>query len=716
MVRAIFHTIRGLLVLAAAALLFLCMAMVHEMAHEASADDNCEIDCRFIGHYTLVNNAEKVAVSGDHAYVIDDDDNLVILDVSDPRAPERKGEYSSNDSLRGIVVSGDYAFLANYDNGFLVINVSDPSAPELEARNSTRNQALDLALSGEFVYVADGNSGLTVFNVSSPSEPTMEGQYDVEGRILGVAVSGDLVFLSGHDNSIMVMDVSDPANPELLGQCNSTGRPNDMAAEDGTVYLADQSVGLLIIDVSDPQNPRWIGEYRTESNAVGVALSGANVFLTLREGGILVFDVSDPSDPRPVGNFDTSGTAMDVAMGGDWAFVTDFDNGLVSLELAPVAWIDEISLEPAQGTGGSGDGGAISVEFRGHGTCRSVRTIQRSVWRSNVGGELHNSTGTADFDLDTLPEGPHEISFRVQDDHGIWSDEVIQLVIVTPRPVAFIDSITPDPGKYSRPTTFSGHGTDDGSIIRYAWRSSMDGEFYNGPEPEMEYSNLSLGNHTIFLKVMDNHGMWSEEVNTTLFVELQEKSSSSKSLSSFCLLFVLIFIAIAALLVLPHLRREILRKRAAGIPLLTRKEKIIAVFSVLIIAAPIVLFALTYSPPEDPIKINSVSLKGTFSSPALQGKLINEDDRNISVSDISFSVYGAPLAGSTSGSLSSIMFEYGLEKIAPGQIVEFYTSIPSFKTSFEAEPDQLHITLTIRYKDDVSDKEEIPVGSYYVYF
>ena len=59
----------------------------------------------------------------------------------------------------------------------------------------------------------------------------------------------------------------------------------------------------------------------------------------------------------------------------------------------------------------------------------------------------------------------------------------------------------------------------DGEIERYSWRSSIDGELYDGPETEFNSTNLSTGIHTIFLKVMDNAGDWSAEVSVTVTVE-----------------------------------------------------------------------------------------------------------------------------------------------------------------------------------------------------
>lgn len=86
-------------------------------------------------------------------------------------------------------------------------------------------------------------------------------------------------------------------------------------------------------------------------------------------------------------------------------------------------------------------------------------------------------------------------------------------------PVAFIDSIIPNTALEGEIIHFIGTGSDfNGTIVRYSWSSSIDGELYNGTESEFDRTDLSPGNHTIFLKVLDNRGAWSAEFSTSLTI------------------------------------------------------------------------------------------------------------------------------------------------------------------------------------------------------
>jgi len=176
------------------------------------------------------------------------------------------------------------------------------------------------------------------------------------------------------------------------------------------------------------------------------------------------------------------------------------------LKVKPLATINSISPNPAaEGT---------TVYFEGEGT--DDGTVTRYVWRSSLDGEFFNST-TANFSTDELSVGMHNISLRVLDNYGVWSDEESEtLWIIHEMPVAQIDSITPGLSFGTDTVDFRGYGSDDGTITRYVWRSSLDGELHNGTTSNFSTDELSVGIHNISFKVQNIYGVWSDEISDTL--------------------------------------------------------------------------------------------------------------------------------------------------------------------------------------------------------
>lgn len=85
-------------------------------------------------------------------------------------------------------------------------------------------------------------------------------------------------------------------------------------------------------------------------------------------------------------------------------------------------------------------------------------------------------------------------------------------------PTAVIDYIAPNPAQQGQLVSLAGRGTDaDGDAIQaYNWRCYRDGQM--GTQASFTKSDFSLGTHTMYLKVQDNRGAWSEEVSLDLEV------------------------------------------------------------------------------------------------------------------------------------------------------------------------------------------------------
>ncbi|MCK4613656.1 MAG: PKD domain-containing protein, partial [Thermoplasmata archaeon] len=182
-------------------------------------------------------------------------------------------------------------------------------------------------------------------------------------------------------------------------------------------------------------------------------------------------------------------------------------SGNITLSGKPRAHIDDISPNPTPDT--------ETVSFKGHGT--DDGRIERYLWHSSIDGPLYNGTNDS-FSKNNLSNGTHTIYLKVQDNNGVWSEEVSTTLAINGKPRATIESITPNPVLEGKEVTFTGSGTDDGTIERYLWLAGSD-VLSNGTETSFSLSDLSAGTHTIKLKVQDNNGAWSEVVSVGLEVK-----------------------------------------------------------------------------------------------------------------------------------------------------------------------------------------------------
>jgi len=179
---------------------------------------------------------------------------------------------------------------------------------------------------------------------------------------------------------------------------------------------------------------------------------------------------------------------------------------------APYAQIDSISPSPAY----LGE----TITFKGRGEDEDGYIV-RYVWSSSIDGEFHNDT-SANTTFSNLSIGEHNITFRAMDNASAWSGfdaEMLQVKENNTAPEAVIDAIDPNSAEEGADVTFYGNGTDvDGEVVKYKWESSKDGLLFKGEESSFTSSDLSVGDHVIYLMVMDDDGAWSDEVSAELTI------------------------------------------------------------------------------------------------------------------------------------------------------------------------------------------------------
>jgi len=131
-------------------------------------------------------------------------------------------------------------------------------------------------------------------------------------------------------------------------------------------------------------------------------------------------------------------------------------------------------------------------------------------WSYNSQGNYWDDYNNYDTDKDGIGDTPYNIP-------GDSNKDLYPLgYFLNPYPVAYIDSISPNPATQGETVSFSGHGTDDGTIIEWEWKSTRDGVLSNAED--FSSSGLSVGTHTISFRVKDDDDVWSEPATTTLAI------------------------------------------------------------------------------------------------------------------------------------------------------------------------------------------------------
>lgn len=140
-------------------------------------------------------------------------------------------------------------------------------------------------------------------------------------------------------------------------------------------------------------------------------------------------------------------------------------------------------------------------------------------WSSDVDGIL-STNNVFTRDASDMSLGFHTISFRVRDNNGFWSEPDVLAVQIQRRPLAVIDSVTPNPAVHDEDIVeFTGHAVETDAIVTgFKWECEGIGRLSTEPEFWADADRFSVGDHTISFSVMDAFSLWSKPVTATLSI------------------------------------------------------------------------------------------------------------------------------------------------------------------------------------------------------
>lgn len=243
-------------------------------------------------------NRRALSVLGNLAYV-GILDGIEILDVSDPSAVEMIGEWrhdgGEHDCEPALIVSDGIAYL--FGDQLDVVDVSDPRAPErIETVDwCSFESVVDLRISDHKLYIATSYDNFSILDLTNPRHPTLLGSSSgVYSDNYSLAVNGDYLYLSNQWPGLAVYDVSDPAQPALLASIQLDG--GKIVASGGYLYVSGAEY-FQVLDISDPALP-VLGDRISVAGGPGACLYGAGSYAAVSGGHMLSsIDLSNPGHP-----------------------------------------------------------------------------------------------------------------------------------------------------------------------------------------------------------------------------------------------------------------------------------------------------------------------------------------------------------------------------------------------------------------------------------
>jgi hypothetical protein len=283
-----------------------------------------------VGDNPFVGHVQGFAVSGTYAYATtygQDFGSFFIVDIQDVEAPVITAVLDSVG--RGqLGVSDDYAYILDYDEPVDIVDISDPYNPQIVGEYVSGSYNYDISISGTYAYLANGDAGLGILDISDPLEPVLVSQYSspIGERIGEVFVSGAYAYtaalLSGYIHMIEIVDISDPFSPVYVGHYETGWGVRGIFVKGNYLYAFQEyywdEALFIIVNVEDRENPyiEWSSDFCSIINYLYVFVSDNRAYLTC-DYSLIIMDVSDPSSPTELGGYTSSNGLNRIVMSGD---------------------------------------------------------------------------------------------------------------------------------------------------------------------------------------------------------------------------------------------------------------------------------------------------------------------------------------------------------------------------------------------------------------
>jgi len=275
-----------------------------------------------IGRVAMPGMVEDIALSGNHAFVANNDAGLQVVDFSTPSVPKLVGFYDTPGISAGVAISGANAFVADGDGGLLIFDISTPNSPVLLSATNVGGFAQDVAVNGGFAYVVFPGT-LVIVGVTNPNTPIVRGHVTLPDYSVSrsVAVSGTSVFVANFQGGLRMIDVSNPDAPTDLGRAPNVQYPLSVAVS-GNLVLAGNALNSIAVCSFSGGTMTFLGAtYDLPSGGYNLTVAGSRAYVP-GGAGFSIVDISTPTSPSLSGSLSSlSGNYGSTALAGNLAYV-----------------------------------------------------------------------------------------------------------------------------------------------------------------------------------------------------------------------------------------------------------------------------------------------------------------------------------------------------------------------------------------------------------
>ena len=282
-----------------------------------------------LGNIDLGLGPQVVTVVGNYAYIYDNnDDELVIIDISDPSNPTQTSLFEVGRDTDDLIIQGNYLYFRdNNRDSLFVVDISDPNIPTIASKIEVEGALSEgIVLNGNYLYLANSNNtdNLEIINIADPLNPVSEDLSTISSRPDGVALLNNYVYtVSNSGDDLTVFDASTPNTLVEIANIYAGAGPRAITGSGDYIYIADLSEDKVrSYDVSNPSTPIVLDSINLTFGEGRMSIEGDILLVQVDNIGFRVLDISDPTNLAVISTYSQE-EPEDAVLFNDHVYLVD---------------------------------------------------------------------------------------------------------------------------------------------------------------------------------------------------------------------------------------------------------------------------------------------------------------------------------------------------------------------------------------------------------
>lgn len=211
-------------------------------------------------------NIRSVFVQDEKVYLACEEKGLIVIDISNPMVPEEVGNFTLN-SIVAVELKNNYAYVIDETNGLVILDIADTN--NIKMINSLiifNDFTLHyLTIKDNYIYLIS-NTDFYIIDITHPENLGVVGyinQYCGEsGKLLGgiiappgeIAIQNNLAFITNMYDGVYMFDISNKKNPTLAGYYIDKQITYGLCVDETYIYVAKSYFGMsMYISMINPK-------------------------------------------------------------------------------------------------------------------------------------------------------------------------------------------------------------------------------------------------------------------------------------------------------------------------------------------------------------------------------------------------------------------------------------------------------------------------------